>query len=74
MYWEREQEVVLLWTVLEPLDPAEDARKADMIICGLIDLGLVDMDRAPVAQQAWQDEWNGTDVTLDFVAENYTDS
>lgn len=71
MYWEREQEITLLWTVLEALDSKVDDGKADEIICGLIEMELVDVDRAPVAQQAWQDEWDGRGVTRNFIEKWY---
>lgn len=71
MYWEREQEVYLLTAVLEALDPEDDAASADRIVGSLIEMGLVDMDRAPAAQQAWQDEWDGFDVTHEFVVKHY---
>lgn len=71
MYWERDQEITLLWTVLEALDAQENRSNADMIIGGLIDMGLVDMDCAPAAQQAWNDKWEGFDVDRDFVAKHY---
>lgn len=71
MYWERDQEITLLWAVLENLHAQDDRSNADGIICGLIEMDLVDMDRAPVAQQAWNDEWDGFDVTRDFVAKHY---
>lgn len=76
MYWEREQELALLQIILEPLDPTEDGATgiADQIVCGLIEMGLVCMDRAPAAQQAWQDEWKGFDVSLEFLAKHYRDS
>lgn len=71
MYWERDQEIMLLWTVLEALDPDEERSIADEIICGLIEMELVCCDRAPVAQQAWNDEWEGRGVTCDFVVKHY---
>lgn len=71
MYWEREQEITLLWTVLEPLDPAEDRGTADEIICGLIEMELVDAERAPNAQQMWCDVWDGRDVTQGFIERWY---
>lgn len=71
MYWEADQEITLLWTVLEALDSKVDRGTADMIVCGLIEMDLVNAHRAPVAQQAWNDEWNGREVTRDFVAKHY---
>jgi hypothetical protein len=71
MYWERDQEITLLHLVLEALDPEEDRGSADMIVSGLIEMALVDADLAPVAQQAWQDEWEGFDVTHEFVSKHY---
>jgi len=73
MYWEQDQEIILMQIVLEALDPAWDAAKADMIVSGLIEMELVDMEKAPVAQQAWQDEWDGFDVTREFIAKHYVD-
>lgn len=75
MYWEREQEITLLWTVLEVFDSGtpDDRGAADGILCGLIDMGLVDMDHGPAAYMAWTTEWNGYGVTRDFVAEHYGD-
>jgi hypothetical protein len=71
MYWERDQEITLLHLVLESLDPEEDRGSADMIISGLIEMALVDMDRAPAVQQAWNDEWDGFDVPFEWVRERY---
>jgi len=72
MYWERDQEITLLWTVLEALDSNEQTGEADEIICGLIDMGLVDCHRAPVAQQQWQDLWHdGRGVTRRFIERWY---
>lgn len=71
MYWERDQEITLLWTVLEANHPEEDAHKVDQIVCGLIDIGIVDCDRAPWAQRAWQDKAEGYEVSRDFVAKYY---
>lgn len=71
MYWERDQEITLLNIVLEALDPAEDRGTADTIICGLIDMGIVDCERAPNAHQMWCDVWDGRDVPRDFVAKWY---
>lgn len=71
MYWERDQEITLLWIVLEALDSKVDRGAADQIVSGLIEMGLADMDRAPVAQQKWNDEWNGYEVTRDFIARWY---
>ena len=71
MYWERDQEITLLHLVLEALDPEEHRATADEIICGLIEMELVDCDRAPVAQQAWCDEWEGLGVSRGFVTNHY---
>lgn len=71
MYWERDQEITLLHLVLESLDPEEHASTADEIVCGLIEMGLVDMDKAPMAQQAWQDEWEGLGVSRGFIVNHY---
>lgn len=71
MYWEREQEITLLHLVLEALDPEEDRSAADRIVSGLIEMGLVDAERAPVAQQQWNDLWDGFDVTRDFIERWY---
>lgn len=71
MYWHRDQEITLLHLVLEALDPAENRGHADMIVSGLIEMELVDAERAPRAQQAWQDEWEDFDVPRDFVAKHY---
>lgn len=74
MYWEQDQEITLLWSILEPLDPEEDAGIADEIVCSLIEMELVDMTKAPYAQQAWQDTTEGRGVTREFVAEFYKDA
>lgn len=71
MYWERDQEITLLHLVLEPLHPEQHAGIADEIICGLIEMELVCCERAPVAQQAWQDEWEGREVTRQFIERWY---
>ena len=71
MYWEREQEIGLLTSILAAHAPVENDSAVDPIICDLIEMGLVDMDRAPRAQQVWQDEWLGFDVTREFVAKHY---
>lgn len=71
MYWERDQEITLLHLVLENLDPEDHRSTADEIICGLIEMDLVDMDRAPAAQQAWSDEWKGLGVSRGFLTNHY---
>lgn len=73
MYWERDQEVTLLHLVLEAFDPNEIGATPDQIICGLIEMGLVDASLAPIALQAWQDAWDGFDVPYDFIAKHYND-
>lgn len=72
MYWEREQEISLLQSILAAHAPGDFAAAVDQIVGDLIEMGLVDMDRAPAAQQAWCDEWNGYDVTREFVEKHYT--
>lgn len=74
MYWEQDQEITLLWSILEPLDSFVDSGTADQIICSLIDMELVNCHKAPVAQQAWQDKWEGFDVSRDFIAKHYKDT
>lgn len=71
MYWHSDQEITLLHLVLEALDPEEHAATADEIICGLIEMGLVDCDRAPQAQRSWQNEWDGLGVSRGFIVNHY---
>jgi hypothetical protein len=71
MYWEREQEINLLHIVLEAHAPVEDDRAVDQIVGGLIEMDLVDMDRAPIAQQKWHEEWEGYDVPYTTVVQWY---
>lgn len=72
MYWERDQEITLLHLVLEANHPDEDSDKVDTIVCGLIEMGLVDADRAPWAQRAWQDAWvDGYEIPRTLVERYY---
>lgn len=72
MYWERDQEITLLHLILEANHPDEDAHKVDEIVGGLIEMGLVDADRAPWAQRVWQDAWaDGYGVPFDLVKRYY---
>lgn len=71
MYWERDQEITLLHIVLEACDSQCGTGTADSIICGLIEMELVDCDRAPNAQDAWENAWDGTDVTRDLIEQWY---
>lgn len=71
MYWDRDREITLLHLVLENLDPEDHAATADEIVCGLIEMDLVSADKAPMAQQAWQDEWKGLGVSRGFITNHY---
>lgn len=72
MYWERDEEITLLWTVLEALDSKTQGHQADMIVSSMIEMDVVNADRAPTALQAWQEEWDGYEVDRKFVAKHYT--
>jgi len=54
MYWEREQEALLLALVLES-GTRDDWGPTDEILCGLIEMGLVDQDKGPKVFQLWKD-------------------
>lgn len=49
-----DREAELLACILSNLDPQEDRRNADAIICDLIEAGLCDAYSGPEAQEAWQ--------------------
>lgn len=75
MYWEREQEITLLHLVLEANHP-DNWSSADRNLCGLIEMGLVDMDKGPAAFQAWRDQDPDVadyEVSYEFVAKHYRD-
>jgi len=72
MYWERDQEINLLHGILEIHTPDEDAGKVDEIVCLLIEMELVDCERAPWAQRAWQDAWeDGYGIPFELVKRYY---